>query len=145
MARIIGGIAASHTPTIGFAYDRNKRDDPAWAPIFENFAPLSSWLAEKRPDLRDQLARGRLTRLPLRLGLVHDHPAHRVLRQSRTAPLAVSGPWPQDRRAMLSAEDYRELSARCIELADESSEPSVAEAGRSLRIILRVPASCLPS
>ncbi|HTS21040.1 MAG TPA: gallate dioxygenase [Casimicrobiaceae bacterium] len=50
MARIIGGIAASHTPTIGFAYDRNKRDDPAWAPIFENFAPLASWLAEKRPD-----------------------------------------------------------------------------------------------
>src|SRR5207237_10588984 len=51
MARIIGGIAASHTPTIGFAYDRNKRDDPVWAPIIENFAPLSSWLAEKRPDV----------------------------------------------------------------------------------------------
>ena len=51
MARIIGGIAASHTPTIGFAYDRNKRDDPVWAPIFENFAPLSAWLAEKQPDV----------------------------------------------------------------------------------------------
>jgi gallate dioxygenase len=51
MARIIGGIAASHTPTIGFAYDRNKRDDPAWAPIFANFAPLSAWLATKRPDV----------------------------------------------------------------------------------------------
>jgi gallate dioxygenase len=51
MARIIGGIAASHTPTIGFAYDRNKRDDPVWAPIFENFAPLAAWLAEKRPDV----------------------------------------------------------------------------------------------
>jgi gallate dioxygenase len=51
MARIIGGIAASHTPTIGFAYDRNKRDDPAWAPIFENFAPLSQWLAKKRPEV----------------------------------------------------------------------------------------------
>ena len=51
MARIIGGIAASHTPTIGFAYDRNKRDDPVWAPIFENFAPLSAWLAEKKPDV----------------------------------------------------------------------------------------------
>ena len=51
MARIIGGIAASHTPTIGFAYDRNKRDDPIWAPIFENFAPLAAWLAEKRPDV----------------------------------------------------------------------------------------------
>jgi gallate dioxygenase len=51
MARIIGGIAASHTPTIGFAYDRNKRDDPVWAPIFENFAPLAAWLADKRPDV----------------------------------------------------------------------------------------------
>ena len=51
MARIIGGLAASHTPTIGFAYDRNKRDDPVWAPIFENFAPLAEWLAEKRPDV----------------------------------------------------------------------------------------------
>ncbi len=51
MARIIGGIAASHTPTIGFAYDRNKRDDPVWAPIFENFAPLAAWLQEKRADV----------------------------------------------------------------------------------------------
>jgi gallate dioxygenase len=51
MARIVGGIAASHTPTIGFAYDRNKRDDPVWAPIFENFAPLADWLADKRPDV----------------------------------------------------------------------------------------------
>ena len=51
MARIVGGIAASHTPTIGFAYDRNKRDDPVWAPIFENFAPLAEWLAATRPDV----------------------------------------------------------------------------------------------
>jgi gallate dioxygenase len=51
MARIVGGIAASHTPTIGFAYDRDKRDDPVWAPIFAQFAPLASWLAEKKPDV----------------------------------------------------------------------------------------------
>jgi gallate dioxygenase len=51
MARIIGGLAASHTPTIGFAYDRNKRDDPVWAPIFANFAPLAAWLADRRPDV----------------------------------------------------------------------------------------------
>ncbi|SIT51520.1 Aromatic ring-opening dioxygenase, subunit LigA [Paraburkholderia piptadeniae] len=51
MARIIGGIAASHTPTIGFAFDKNKRDDPVWAPIFENFAPLFAWIDEKRPDV----------------------------------------------------------------------------------------------
>jgi len=51
MARIVGGIAVSHTPTIGFAYDRDKRDDPVWAPIFAQFAPLSAWLAEKNPDV----------------------------------------------------------------------------------------------
>ncbi|MDE1011806.1 MAG: gallate dioxygenase [Paraburkholderia fungorum] len=51
MARIVGGIAASHTPTIGFAFDKNKRDDPVWAPIFENFAPLADWFAEKSPDV----------------------------------------------------------------------------------------------
>ncbi|WP_153135509.1 gallate dioxygenase [Paraburkholderia agricolaris] len=51
MAWIVGGIAASHTPTIGFAFDKNKRDDPVWAPIFENFAPLADWLAEKSPDV----------------------------------------------------------------------------------------------
>ena len=51
MARIIGGIAVSHTPTIGFAYDKNKQDDPVWAPIFRNFAPLADWLAERRPDV----------------------------------------------------------------------------------------------
>ena len=40
MAQIIGGIAASHTPTIGFALDQNKASDPVWAPIFAAFAPL---------------------------------------------------------------------------------------------------------
>ena len=32
MARIIGGIGTSHTPTIGFALDAGKQDDPVWAP-----------------------------------------------------------------------------------------------------------------
>ncbi len=50
MARIIGGIAASHTPTIGFAYDRQKQTDPVWAPIFEAFKPVQDWLAAKKPD-----------------------------------------------------------------------------------------------
>jgi len=51
MATFVGGIAASHTPTIGFAFDRDKRDDPVWAPIFANFAPLRSWLERQRPDV----------------------------------------------------------------------------------------------
>ncbi|MDR7332156.1 gallate dioxygenase [Roseateles asaccharophilus] len=51
MAQIIGGIAASHTPTIGFAFDRDKQNDPAWAPIFTAFAPVQQWLADRKPDV----------------------------------------------------------------------------------------------
>ena len=40
MARIIGGVAASHTPTIGFAYDQHKQDDPSWAPILSTQASV---------------------------------------------------------------------------------------------------------
>ncbi|NKF24141.1 gallate dioxygenase [Solimonas marina] len=50
MARIIGGIGVSHTPTIGFAYDTHKQKDPAWAPIFDGFEPVRCWLAERKPD-----------------------------------------------------------------------------------------------
>src|SRR5262252_8967048 len=50
MARIIGGVAASHTPTIGFAYDQNKQNDADWAPIFKAFEPVSNWFKENNPD-----------------------------------------------------------------------------------------------
>ena len=51
MARIIGAVACSHTPTIGFAFDKNKQQDPVWAPIFEAFAPVRRWLDEQKPDV----------------------------------------------------------------------------------------------
>jgi gallate dioxygenase len=51
MARILGGIASSHSPTIGFALDHGKQSDPAWAPIFAAYQPVQQWLAEKRPDV----------------------------------------------------------------------------------------------
>ncbi|WP_341645319.1 gallate dioxygenase [Thauera sp. SDU_THAU2] len=51
MARIIGGIACSHTPTIGFALDTNKQHDPVWQPIFESFGPVRQWLQDKQPDV----------------------------------------------------------------------------------------------
>jgi gallate dioxygenase len=51
MATIIGAIATSHTPTIGFAFDRNKQDDPVWAPIFEAFGPVRDWIADRMPDV----------------------------------------------------------------------------------------------
>jgi len=51
MARIIGAVATSHTPTIGFAFDKNQKDDPVWGPIFKAFAPVRAWLEEKKPDV----------------------------------------------------------------------------------------------
>lgn len=51
MATIIGAIATSHTPTIGFALDANKQEDPAWKPIFDAYGPIRAWIEEKRPDV----------------------------------------------------------------------------------------------
>jgi gallate dioxygenase len=50
MARIIGAIATSHTPTIGFAFDASKQEDPVWKPIFAGYQPIARWLEEKKPD-----------------------------------------------------------------------------------------------
>lgn len=51
MAKIVGGIAASHTPTIGFAKDARKQHEPGWAPIFEGFEKIREWLARQRVDV----------------------------------------------------------------------------------------------
>ena len=51
MARIVGGIGSSHTPTIGFALDAGKQSDPVWAPIFAGYEPVQKWLQDKRPDV----------------------------------------------------------------------------------------------
>ena len=51
MATLIGAIASSHTPTIGFALDARKQDDPAWKPIFDAYIPIRAWLEDKRPDV----------------------------------------------------------------------------------------------
>jgi gallate dioxygenase len=51
MAIIVGGIATSHTPTIGFALDAKKQNDPVWKPIFDGYKPVQQWLADKKPDV----------------------------------------------------------------------------------------------
>lgn len=51
MARIIGSIASSHTPTIGFAHDFKTKDDLVWGPIFAAYEPIKAWIAEKQPDV----------------------------------------------------------------------------------------------
>lgn len=51
MARIIGGIGASHSPTIGYAKDTNKHNDPAWKPIFDGFDVVRKWVQDKEIDV----------------------------------------------------------------------------------------------
>lgn len=51
MARIVGGIGASHSPTIGYAKDTGKQNDPAWQPIFEGFDQIRAWVKAKKIDV----------------------------------------------------------------------------------------------
>ena len=51
MARLVGGIGASHSPTIGFAKDTQKQNDPAWAPIFEGFGKVRQWIQDNDIDV----------------------------------------------------------------------------------------------
>ena len=73
MARIIGGIATSHTPTIGFALDAKKQEDPVWKPIFEGYKPVQQWLADKKPDVRFYIFNDHITSFFL------DHYSHFAL------------------------------------------------------------------
>jgi len=51
MARIVGGIGASHSPTIGFAKDTGKHNDPAWKPIFDGFDAIRAWVHDQKIDV----------------------------------------------------------------------------------------------
>ena len=51
MSRIIAGIAPSHVPAIGGAYDRGAQADPDWKPLFDAYIPVRAWLRQLRPDV----------------------------------------------------------------------------------------------
>lgn len=51
MAKIVGGIGASHSPTIGFAKDTGKQHDPAWKPIFDGFDAIRDWVHARKVDV----------------------------------------------------------------------------------------------
>ena len=61
MARIIGGIGASHTPTIGFAKDNKSPADPDWADVFKMFDPVKDWLRDNNPDVIFQIYNDHIT------------------------------------------------------------------------------------
>lgn len=85
MARIVGGIATSHTPTIGFAVDRAKQDDPVWAPIFEDYEAVRSWLDDKRPDVLFFIYNDHVT------SFFFDHYSHFALGIGDRYPVADEG------------------------------------------------------
>lgn len=51
MARIVGGLACSHAPSIAHSYDRKLQKDPMWAPLYAGWEPAKAWLAQLQPDL----------------------------------------------------------------------------------------------
>jgi len=51
MARIVGGIATTHVPSIGNAIAKGSQSDPYWKPFFDGFPPAHQWLARVRPDV----------------------------------------------------------------------------------------------
>ncbi len=51
MAKLIGGIGASHSPTIGYAKDNNKDNDPGWKPIFTGFQVVQEWVEKQKVDV----------------------------------------------------------------------------------------------
>jgi hypothetical protein len=52
MARIIGGIGASHAPSMEHVYDAGAevRESDEWAPLFGPFKQVSEWLSAIKPD-----------------------------------------------------------------------------------------------
>ena len=51
MAKIIGGVATTHVPSIGKAIAEHKQNDPYWKPFFKGFDYVHYWLAREKPDV----------------------------------------------------------------------------------------------
>jgi gallate dioxygenase len=85
MARIVGGIGSSHTPTIGFALDAGRQADPVWAPIFAGFQPVQRWLAEQCPDVLFFIYNDHVT------SFFFDHYSHFALGVGEEYPVADEG------------------------------------------------------
>jgi len=90
MATLVGGIATSHTPTIGFAVDTEKQADPTWAPIFNDYKPVTAWLQEKAPDVLFYIYNDHVT------SFFFDHYSHFALGVGDSFPVADEGGGPRD-------------------------------------------------
>ena len=52
MAKVVGGVGISHTPSMGVEYDRGMAEgfDPRWRLWFDGARPAKEWIANLAPD-----------------------------------------------------------------------------------------------
>ena len=51
MAQLIGGLGASHVPSIGAALDKGLTQTADWKPFFDGIGPGQQWVRDHRPDI----------------------------------------------------------------------------------------------
>jgi protocatechuate 4,5-dioxygenase, beta chain len=51
MALVLGGIGASHAPSMEHVYDRGETESDEWKPLFEPFEKVRRWLERISPDV----------------------------------------------------------------------------------------------
>ncbi len=112
MATIVGGIATSHTPTIGFALDAKKQNDPVWAPIFKGYEPVVNWLQEKAPDVIFYIFNDHMT------SFFMDHYSQFALGVGENFPVADEGGGARNLPALKGHPALAEHIAKCL-VADE--------------------------
>jgi gallate dioxygenase len=112
MATIVGGIATSHTPTIGFALDAKKQNDPVWAPIFKGYEPVVKWLEDKAPDVMFYIFNDHMT------SFFMDHYSQFALGIGANYPVADEGGGPRNLPALKGHPALAEHIAKCL-VADE--------------------------
>jgi gallate dioxygenase len=107
MATIVGGVATSHTPTIAFAKDANKMDDPVWKPIFEGYEPVQAWFREKAPDVLVYIYNDHMTAF-------FDHYSHFALGVGEEFGPADEGGGPRDIPAIKGDPEFAAHVARVM-------------------------------
>jgi gallate dioxygenase len=111
MATIVGGIATSHTPTIAFAKDAGKFEDPVWKPIFEGYEPVKQWFREKQPDVLVYIYNDHMTAF-------FEHYSHFALGVGEKFGPADEGGGPRDIPAIMGDPKFAQHVAKVM-VADE--------------------------
>ena len=107
MAQIVGGVATSHTPTIAFAKDARKFDDPVWKPIFEGYEPVQEWFREKKPDVLVYIYNDHMTSF-------FDHYSHFALGVGEEFKAADEGGGPRDIPAIKGDPEFAQHVAKVM-------------------------------